>query len=68
MSINAKWLFYRMCNACKKKVERALERCPECDKDDFVYKFNCPMEFSDQTGSLNCVGFDPACQQLFSKF
>lgn len=54
-----------MCNDCKKKVEKILEQCPDCHKDNFTYKYNCSVEMSDPTGTITCVAFDPICQKLF---
>lgn len=66
-NINCKWITYKMCNDCKKKVEKILEVCPECQKNDFVFKYNCPIELTDSTGSLSTVAFDGICDKLFGK-
>jgi RNA polymerase subunit RPABC4/transcription elongation factor Spt4 len=67
-NINSKWVTYKMCNDCKKKVEKILQVCPECQKNDFVFKYNCPIELTDSTGSLSTVAFDGICDKLFGKF
>jgi hypothetical protein len=55
-----------MCNVCKKKVEKVLEACLECQQSEFVFKYNCAFELSDESGSLNCIAFDAVCEKLFS--
>lgn len=57
-----------MCMLCKKKVEKVLESCLDCQKGDFVYKYNCAFELEDSTGTLTCVAFDNVCEKLFSKY
>ena len=57
-----------MCNDCKKKVDKALNACGECHKENFSFKYNCGIDMHDETGTLNCIAFDPVCQKLFSTF
>lgn len=50
-----------MCNICKKKVEKILETCLECHQSNFTYRYNCYMDLSDSSGSVNCISFDFVC-------
>jgi hypothetical protein len=50
-----------MCNSCKKKMEKILETCLECQQSDFIYKYNCAIELVDPSGTINCIAFDPVC-------
>lgn len=60
-------LTYRLCDECKKKVEKEATNCEECGSSNLVYKYNCPLEFSDSTGSMVAVLFDTAAQRLIGK-
>jgi hypothetical protein len=64
---NAKWIIYKMCNPCKKKVEKVLEACLECQRAEFVFKYNCAFELTDGTGVLPCIAFDPVCERVFGR-
>lgn len=61
-------IIYKLCQNCKRKVEKFSNTCPECDKDEFYYKFNCQLEFADHTGSFSCVAFEFSAQKIFSTF
>lgn len=65
-SINWKWIIYKMCNDCKKKVERNITQCPECQRDSFSFRYNCSLDLADATGTVTCVAFDPVCSKIFS--
>ena len=57
-------ILYRMCGECKHKVEKVATECAECKCDRLVYKYNCPLTFSDSTGSLTAVFFDNLAQSF----
>ena len=66
--MNWKWAIYKMCNDCKKKVEKSQQTCSECKKENFSFKYNCGIDLQDGTGTISCIAFDPICQKLFSTF
>ena len=65
--MNWKWIIYKMCNDCKKKVEKSIAACGECKQDHFSYKYNCSIDLHDESGTITCIAFDPICQRLFGK-
>ena len=36
-------LTYRLCDECKKKVEKEAMACEECGSGNLVFKYNCPI-------------------------
>ena len=60
-------MVYRLCDDCKKKVEKKTLECHECGSENLVFKYNCRLEFSDHTGSIICVLFDTVAQKLIGK-
>ena len=60
-------MVYRLCDDCKKKVEKKALECHECGSENLVFKYNCRLEFSDHTGSIICVLFDTVAQKLIGK-
>ena len=57
-------MVYRLCDDCKKKVEKKASECHECGSENLAFKYNCRLEFSDHTGSIICILFDAVANKL----
>jgi RNA polymerase subunit RPABC4/transcription elongation factor Spt4 len=68
LKIHENRVIYKLCEDCKKKVDRNTEICKECGTSNFTFKFNCHVEFADYTDSLSAIVFDLTAHKLFGNF
>lgn len=68
MKIYENKVFFKICEDCKKKIDKEVKKCADCGCPQSLYKFNCLIDFVDYSGSIKCVSFDPTTEKILGNF